>query len=483
MKGQRLLWVLFMAVLHVPVCLLRAQLAPQDTTPTARVDSTLTEFGFQEYMGYVLKYHPLVRQAGLTLDRGTAELLKSRGGFDPKIELDLDRKKFKNTEYWDRLNASFKIPTWYGISLKAAYKQWEGAFLNPDETLPDEGLYEVGVTLSLADGLWINERMATLKKARFFRDQTRFDQQIEINQVLTMAAKAYFEWIQAYRDLEIFTDFEENAQLRLNGIKRRAVEGDLAIIDTVEAAIAVQNRVLGRQQAQLNFRQKTLELSNFLWIEDVPVEVADDLYPQMQPEFAVDAFLSLNQLDSLQLQLENHPKIQSLSMKVKGLQVDKRLKVNQLLPTLDLEYNFLTTDPRQANTFDTQQYTGGITFKTPLFLRKERGAVKLADIKLQDARLELENQFVVLQNKIDAVYTELGNLESQRRVASEVRKNYQTLLRAEERKFSFGESSIFLLNSREQSLINASLKLNEVNVKWLKAKAKLFNTLVLPPGS
>ena len=41
---------------------------------------------------------------------------------------------------------------------------------------------------------------------------------------------------------------------------------------------------------------------------------------------------------------------------------------------------------------------------------------------------------------------------------AQVVKDYETLLTAEERKFSFGESSVFLINYRESSLIDAQLK-------------------------
>jgi len=74
--------------------------------------STLT---YQEYIGYVKKHHPVMKQANLTLSKGEANLLKSRGGFDPKIEIDYNTKEFKDTEYYNLLNATFKIPTWYGI--------------------------------------------------------------------------------------------------------------------------------------------------------------------------------------------------------------------------------------------------------------------------------------------------------------------------------------------------------------------------------
>ena len=102
----------------------------------------LSVLNFKEYLGFVKKYHPIAKQAQLTLNIGQANLLKSRGGFDPKIEVDYNTKQFKGTEYYDKLNAVFKIPTWYGINLKASFEQNEGVYLNPETTVPDDGLYK-----------------------------------------------------------------------------------------------------------------------------------------------------------------------------------------------------------------------------------------------------------------------------------------------------------------------------------------------------
>ena len=105
---------------------------------------------FREYLGYVKKYHPIARQAELQIGVGQANLMKARGGFDPKLEVDYERKEFKGTEYYDRLNATFKVPTWFGIELKGNFEQNEGAFLNPAETVPTEGLYSAGVSVPVA---------------------------------------------------------------------------------------------------------------------------------------------------------------------------------------------------------------------------------------------------------------------------------------------------------------------------------------------
>ncbi|MGB5692023.1 MAG: TolC family protein, partial [Flavobacteriaceae bacterium] len=433
------------------LCLLTlfSGLAQQDTTQI---------LNFREYLGLVKAFHPVAKQARLTLDIGQAELLRSRGAFDPKIEIDYDRKKFQGTEYWDRLNTTFKVPTWYGIELKGNFQQNSGDFLNPDEFLPDDGLFSAGVSLSLGDGLWINERMATLRQAKFYREQTLAERDLQVNEILFRAAIAYFDWLKAYNEQEVFRDFLENAVERFQGIRSSALAGDIAAIDTVEAKIAVENRVLGLEQAGLNFAKKTLELANFLWLDDnIPVELQPNVIPDSSPGGEIDITLDLLGRPMDSVVLVDHPKLMALGYKIDGLEVEKRLKVNQLLPRIDLEYNFLTETPELLNSFDTQQYKAGINFELPLFLRKERGALKLAKYKLQNAEYEYDNAALELRNKISAVYRELESFEDQTVMIGNIVADYRTLLTGEERKFSFGESSLFLINTRESRLIDAEL--------------------------
>ncbi|MGB5821851.1 MAG: TolC family protein [Saonia sp.] len=437
---------------------------------------------FKEYLGYVKKYHPIAKQAELNIGIGQANLMKARGGFDPKIEADYDRKKFSGLEYWDRLNATFKIPTWYGVELKGGFEQAEGEFINEDETLPSDGLYSAGVSVSLARGLWINERMATLRKAKFFREQTKADRDLLVNQILFEASIAYFDWLQVYKDSQVYRDFLTNAEVRFEGIRQSALAGDIAAIDTVEAKIAVQNRALSLEQARVRLIKRSLELSNFLWLNDnIPVELQSNVIPDIDLDNDIDTALEIlgRPLDSFTI--ENHPKLKSLGFKIDGLVVDKRLKANRLLPKIDVEYNFLTETPDRINSFETQEYKGGVNFLFPLFLRKERGDLKLAKFKIRDAQFEFDNAQIEIRNKVLAIYRELESFETQNQLIQDIVGNRGALLRAEERKFSFGESSLFLINSRESSLIDSELKQNEVQNKYFAAKAKLFNSLAVNP--
>jgi len=437
---------------------------------------------FNEYLGYVKKYHPIAKQAELQLGIGQANLMKARGGFDPKIEVDYDQKKFKGDEYYDRLNATFKIPTWYGIELKGNFEQNEGVYLNPSETVPSDGLYSAGVSMSVGQGLWINNRMATLKKAKYFRNQSKADRDLLVNQILFEATLAYFNWLKTYNEALIYQNFLENAKIRFEGIKSSARAGEIAAIDTVEAKIAMQSRALGLEQANVNLMKRSLELSNFLWMNDgIPMELQANVIPDTNIDGDIDTTLEISGKSLDSFTIENHPKLKSMGYKIDGLRVEKNLKANKLLPKIDLEYNFLTETPELINSFETQQYKGGINFQLPLFLRKERGDLKLAKFKLQDAQYDFDNVQVRLKNKILGVYRELESFDTQNILIDEIVSDYNTLLVAEERKFSFGESSLFLINSRESKLIDAELKKIAVQNKFYTTKAKLFQSLAVNP--
>ena len=451
------------------------------TNSTAQeLDETILRF--DEYLGYVKKFHPIVKQAELIIDESQAKLMKARGGFDPKIEVDYDRKKFKNTEYYDKLNAAFKIPTWYGIELKGNFEEADGFFLNPENNLPEDGLYSAGVSFSVAQGFLINERMASLKQAKLFREQAKVDRDILVNTILYDASLVYFNWLQAYNEALIFEDFLSNAQIRFNGVKKNVEVGEAAAIDSIEARIVVNNRKLNLEKSRLKLLKTKLELSNFLWLENnIPVELQDGIIPDIASEFVVDITLNIDDLRSTEFQVDNHPKLQSLNFKYESLDVERRLKTNMLLPVVDLQYNFLSETPDVARTFSTSAYKSGLNVSIPLFLRKERGDLKLAKVKLQDTKYDITSTKLTLQNKITALKRELESFSIQNNLILDVLMDYERMLVAEERKFMAGESSLFLVNSRESKLIDAKLKAAELQNKFFSAKALLFNNLAVNP--
>ncbi|WP_173427041.1 TolC family protein [Kordia jejudonensis] len=439
------------------------------------LDSIMT---LNEYLGYVKTYHPIVKQANLIINESEAKLLKARGAFDPKLEVDYDRKKFKNSEYYDKLNATFKIPTWYGIEFKANFEENTGEFLNPEFSVPTDGLYSAGVSVSLARGFLINERMAMLKQAKLFTQQAKADQQLLVNEILYEASITYFNWLKSYRNKEVYSSFLSNASMRFDGIKRSYREGERAAIDTLEARLTLNTRKLSLEKARIKYIKSTLELSNFLWLNDnTPVELQDNILPDVQTVASVDDVLQVTGFDNEDFDVDAHPKMRSLDFKYESLQINTRLKRNMLLPQIDLQYNFLSQTPDNIGTFNSANYKSGINISFPLFLRKERGDLRLAKLKLQDVEFERATTRVTLKNKIDAVTQEIESYNVQNRLTEELVADYQVLLDAEERKFFLGESSLFLVNSREAKLIENTIKAIELENKFFKTKASLFNIM------
>jgi len=443
------------------------------------VDNLSEILTFEEFLGFVKKHNPLVKQANLVLSTGEANLLKARGGFDPKIEVDFDRKKFKDIEYYDQLNSTFKIPTWYGVELKANFEQNNGQFLNPSLNVPNDGLYSAGVSLSLAQGLLINDRIAALKKAKIFVKQSQADRELLINNIIVEASKAYFEWLQATNDQKIYTNFLDNAQDRLKAIERSVEEGDKAAIDITEARITFQNRKLELEAVKLNGRKASLKVSNFLWLNEIPLQLEEKVSPKSLEIEILENILNINSFLNNRIPNENHPKLLSLQAKIDGLEVERKLKKNNLLPKVDLQYNYLSEDYDRLNSFNTTNYKAFLNLSFPLFMRKERGNLKLTNYKIQDAEFEQDITILELTNKLNAIRFEINSLSEQVQIIEDIVIDYETLVSAEERKFSLGESSLFLINSREQKLIDARLKENSLFTKQLKSYVSYFNVLGL----
>lgn len=441
-------------------------------------DSVLS---LEEFLAYVKLYHPVVRQANLEISNAQANLLQARGGFDPKIAVDYDRKDFKDVEYYDLLYGTFKIPTWFGIELQAGYELNEGTYLNPQNTVPEDGLYSAGVSVPIGRGLFINERMAALKQAKVFTALSQAERDLQVNAILAEAVDTYATWLRSYQELLLFDEFAENARIRLDGLKRRVEQGDLAAIDSVEARINFQTRLLNLEQAQLDLQKSRLNLANFLWIgNNIPLELESGIIPDINTSAEITTLLEINPLNLEDLNISAHPKVQSLQFKIQALEIERRLKAEQLKPRIDLNYNFITSDAEDLNTVNSGDYKMGLRFDFPLFLRKERGALKMAKFKIQDAELNRDQQTLALENKIEASRFEILNYQSQLERYEGIVTDYEQLLQAELRKFGFGESSVFLINSRESSLLSARIKQIELQWKLAKAQAGLFRQLGIP---
>lgn len=436
------------------------------------------ELSYNEYLGYVKKYHPLVKQANLNISEAQAQLMQARGAFDPKIEVDFDKKDFKDKNYYSIFNSSFKIPTWYGIELKAAFDNNEGIFINPEMATPNQGLTSVGITVPIGQGLFINQRMADIRKAKLALTLNTAERDLQALEVIYEASISYFNWKRVYHEVKLYETYLKNASMRYDGVGKLIEQGDKPAIDSTEAGIIVRNRELNLEDAKLKLAKAKLEVSNYIWTENnIPLEIDDSLYPEIELDKTIQNTLSQNRLG--QFNIENHPKIRALNTKIDMLTIEQRLKANALLPKLDVSYNYLS-EPDYFTNYRFQDYKLGVNFSMPLFLRKERGSLKLAKLKVQDTQFRLQFEKQQLKNKIEALNQERTSLEKQLQINKKLVLDFEKMLSAEERLFTMGESSLFVINSRENSLVSSKLSDIALENRFYNALINLYRAMGNP---
>jgi len=117
-----------------------------------------------------------------------------------------------------------------------------------------------------------------------------------------------------------------------------------------------------------------------------------------------------------------------------------------------------------------KNYKWGFDFKMPLLFREGRGEYNKAKLKIQEANLELAYKKCQIENKIRYYHTESNLLQKQLNTILSIYSNSALLLKNEELKFAQGESTLFLINSRENKLLEVAQKQIDLTVKYKKAK-------------
>jgi len=439
-------------------------------SPDAQAQSVdTTVLPVDTFVTLVKRHHPMALQARLIRNQAQANKLKASGAFDPKLFSEINQKQFSEKDYYQLQNSGIEFPAWYGLKAKAGYELNEGVFLNNQNTVPGSGLWYADVSITLGKGLFMDERRAMLKQARLLEESAEFEVDLALNDLLEEALNSYWLWYEAYREMAVMQEALIAANFRFKGIRRQAIIGDKSMVDTLEAAIQVQDRSIRLKKAQAKFITRRNELATYLWLEGVvPLNIKE----ATKPEFNEKAVLNILPEDWF----VEHPSLNFYRLKLEGLEIERRLKAESLKPQLDLNYKFLNQPA--PNDFFAQyspdNYNWGLKASFPLFIRKGRGDLNQTKVKIEENNLELDLKRVGLQNKVQALEQELILSQGQLIETRSMVNNYRRLLAAENNKFRNGESSLFLINSRELKYIDAQLKQVELESKLNSVRAKLL---------
>ena len=425
-------------------------------------------------MELVRNNHPVAKQAMLLVEAANAARLSARGGFDPLLDIDASRKTFDGKNYYYYTNPEIQIPTAAALTIKSGLENNGGDYLS-SEISKGKTSY-LGIELPLGTGLLIDKRRAALQQAKIFSSQSEQDRLKIMNDLLLEAYTDYWEWAGAYQLYQVYSGFVDNATKRLQLTRNAWQNGDRALMDTLESFTQLQQYQLLQSEALLKLNNAALELSNFLWMpNDTPFQIPEGSLPDTV-QFAADITLSSLEQLLAQSALQN-PELKSAGYKVNSLEVEKRLKFQGMLPYFSVKANILSKDYGLINSWDgayfQQNYKWGVSFSMPLLLRQGRGDYQKARLKLKEAQLALAGKQWQTENKIRNYFNENTQLMQQLSITQGMQQRYRQLLRNEEFKWQQGESSLFLVNSREMKLLELLQKQVALKVKYLTTSYKL----------
>jgi len=464
------------------------------SSASAQRPDTLTLLSLFEY---IRTTHPVLKQADLLSQTAHQELRLAKGSFDPSLDLHFNRKDLWNYKenwspatYFESWQHFFKIPNRIG-DIKFGFERYNGLNVNPENFTPPQGLAYVEIDIPLARGLLTDPRRIAVQQAKIFIQQNEAERQKVINKLLFQITKDYLAWNESYRKNLIQRQAYNLTNDRLRFVKDRVIAGDLAPIDSVEAVTELQKRSLSLKESEMNLRNATQVLSVHLWDgEGRPVEIAENIIPENITIPNIRPNISL--LDSLQsLAQQGHPELLKLKAKQRILELDKKLYRQELLPRLDFDFKpfFLPAtddkkiklDPNYASTtYWSQNYKIGFNFYMPIFLRKERAKFEKAQIKILENKYEITYTQRELLTDIFTYYNEVITYFDLINIQQKNVSLNKQLLDAEIERFRNGESSLFLINSRERSYLSEQEKFIELQIKYRKSFAAAIHAAGRP---
>ena len=432
------------------------------------------KLSYIDFINNISLNNPLAQSARNVAEIAEFQYKAMRGNYDPLLLGSHENKTLEGDSYYSILNAELKQPIFTSQSIKIGYDYGIGNNINPEIQTSVYGLPYVGMEASLLQGLMFDKRRADVLKARNYVSYANSERNNQLNQLFFESSLIYFDWLFNVKQRSINTYFYNLAQQRYLGIEQLVELGERPSVDTIEAALFIQSRLLEIQQSDIEIQKSTNQLATFNWSDSKVLESNAQFFPEDSLETFYEKAKSIL-FQRLYIDSINNPVIEKYMHYQQVLEIEKRLKKEMMKPKLNVNYNFLSTNKNQFSPqFSTNSYKWGVNLAFPLFMRNSINEYRVSDLISYSNKLELINKNNELKFKLDAIYKTLSILSEQILNAEKTVNYSKMLVDAEKQKFNIGESSLFLINSLESKWLDATLKLAEYKLKFIKTMLQII---------
>ena len=418
------------------------------------------------------KTFPVILLATREIRKAEFDILSAQGAFDLAIK----GAAANTTGYYNtnRFESNVEKPTTlWGTSFYAGYRVSQGDF--PDYY----GARRTNAAGEIRFGgripLW---RDRSVDQGRLDLQQSQINKSIAGNvldeqklSVYRDAAASYWTWVAAGKRRRIVSDLLEIALLRKEQLKKRVALGDIPAIEEKENERAILARREQIAAADRLLQKSALYLSLYFREPDGKmIRPADDRLPS---EFPAEVAIPEQQFRTdVEIALKNRPELKRIQSEIELEQNALRFHENQRSPQVDL----IVGGSRDINggvvKRDPWEAEFGIVFNIPLQTRKQDGKIGGTETKIDILR----QKYSFLQDKISLEARDaLIALENAIRRLEIIRQELQVaenLARAEKTRFDLGDSTLLIVNLREQTAAEVALRLVGAEADYWVARAE-----------
>lgn len=430
----------------------------------------------KEVLQGVERHHPKLRGAQLVQRIASAKVLEKQGAFDPTLGMGSSYQRYNSSssrgsekDYFDN-SIIFSQTETSGVKWEAGWIHNQGTVKSPASSTGQGGEFFVGAKVPLLRGLNINSKSVALRQAEYRELQAGQDYRLLRLFTLLDAGTAYYQWVTAVLAEKVVAENLELARERAEQVRQTIAAGDRPEIDQVEADREVEKRRELLRKAQRGSGKTALKLALYLWNSEgrpqpVPESVqAPANLPKSDPIDSAE--LARMQVEALDLR----PELRDLDIRKKIVGLDRDLAANDRLPQLDLTLRPGYDSGNQGIGFNVK---AGLQLVIPLGTRGPDGRERAASLKLEKLDLDQVEMVRRILLQIQDAAQEVEAVTDRLERALDVYRLARKLEEAERLKFEFGDSSLFLVNTRERSAVEAALEVLELRNELAQAQLLL----------
>lgn len=426
-----------------------------------------------EVLQSVNHHYPQVKIACLEMTKANGLFVQAKGKFDPSLEASTRSQPTGGyiNNYGD---TQLTIPTLYnGMKLFAGYRNGEGNWpiYYQNYLTNSGGEYRAGFSLPLLrDRLIDKERTDLLSSAQSILMKQQDAEAIKIK-IYQEAIQAYWQWAEAGLQLKTLKQLVQLAQTRQHAIEQQAHQGDLPKLAVSENLQQIIQREQLLNQGKMIFEQTGINLSLYYRDKKGHPIIPDEQNLPSLPKTSTPTVKS----DLL----AEHPGLKKLSHYEEIMKLKRNLARNELLPQLDATaYTFKQNGTGGNPLLIPQAALVGVSFKFPLLQRQAKGNLLQAQSELRQVRIEKKFLFEQLNNELSKMLIGINRVTQQAALLKRELSLAQKVQQGETKKFYEGDSTLFLVNQREQT--TTQIKLNtlhtQIKLEELKAKVRFFSS-------